>query len=63
MAKRISYHFKLKGPSYQLDAACCGSLCALEDAYISIRQGKCDRAIVVAANLCLHPSTSRDLVR
>ncbi|KAK9736241.1 Polyketide synthase dehydratase [Popillia japonica] len=63
MAKRISYHFKLKGPSYQLDAACCGSLCALEDAYISIRQGKCDRAIVVAANLCLHPSTSMDLVR
>ncbi|KAI4464806.1 fatty acid synthase [Holotrichia oblita] len=63
MAKLISYHFKLKSLSFQVDAACCGSLFALEHAYVAIKEGKCDKAIVCGENLCLQPSLSLELAR
>lgn len=46
-----------------LDTACSSSLYALEQAYRSIRSGKCDSAIVGGANLCLHPYVSLQFAR
>ncbi|MES2673576.1 MAG: alpha/beta fold hydrolase [Pseudomonadota bacterium] len=57
-AGRISYCLGLIGPSVAIDTACSSSLVALESAIESLRQNKCDRAIVGGVNLMLCPSTS-----
>lgn len=54
-ANRISYHLKLKGPSYSLDAACAASLYALAEAYHHIRLGKIDAAIVGGVSFIMRP--------
>lgn len=46
-----------------MDTACSSSLYALEQAYRSIRTGKCESAIVGGANLCLHPYVSLQFAR
>lgn len=60
---RISYWLKLRGPSFILDTACSSSLYAFEQAYRSIRTGKCDGAIVAGSNLCLEPYVSLQFAR
>uniref|UniRef100_A0A2A4K5B4 Ketosynthase family 3 (KS3) domain-containing protein n=1 Tax=Heliothis virescens TaxID=7102 RepID=A0A2A4K5B4_HELVI len=55
-ANRISYWLNAKGPSYTLDASCCGSLVALEMACKAIQHGCCDAALVGGARLSLHPA-------
>lgn len=57
-ANRISYWLNAKGPSMNIDAACCSSIVALEKAYEAITKGECDAAIVGGANICLHPQSS-----
>ncbi|KAI8442374.1 hypothetical protein MSG28_005896 [Choristoneura fumiferana] len=57
-ANRISYWLNAKGPSQAIDAACCSSTVALEQAYLAMSRGDCEAAIVGGANVCLHPQTS-----
>ncbi|KOB69781.1 Uncharacterized protein OBRU01_16351, partial [Operophtera brumata] len=57
-ANRISYWLNAKGPSHSIDAACCSSTVALEQAYQAITRGECEAAIVGGTNLCLHPQSS-----
>ncbi|KOB75079.1 Uncharacterized protein OBRU01_06038, partial [Operophtera brumata] len=52
-ANRISYWLNIKGPSYMVDSACCGSMVALEQALLAINRGECEAAIVGSSNLCL----------
>nr|XP_023029483.1 fatty acid synthase-like [Leptinotarsa decemlineata] len=63
LAHRISYHLKLKGPSFVTDTACSSSLYALEHAFRSLRLGEVDTAIVGGINLCLHPLVSLQFAR
>lgn len=58
MPHRIAYHLKLKGPAYILDTACSSSLYGIDNAYKAIRNGDIDAAIVAAATVTLHPSTT-----
>ncbi|CAH0760904.1 unnamed protein product [Diatraea saccharalis] len=60
---RISYTFDLKGPSYAVDTACSSSLFALSQAFMAIRAGHCDAAIVAGSNLCLKPGNSLNFHR
>ncbi|KAI8442370.1 hypothetical protein MSG28_005892 [Choristoneura fumiferana] len=57
-ANRISYWLNAKGPSQAIDAACCSSTVALEQAYLAMSRGDCEAAIVGGANICLHPQSS-----
>ncbi|HEY2577786.1 MAG TPA: amino acid adenylation domain-containing protein [Streptosporangiaceae bacterium] len=52
---RISHFFDFVGPSVAVDASCASSLTALHLAMESLRRGECDAAVVVAANLLVHP--------
>ncbi|XP_024893205.1 fatty acid synthase-like [Temnothorax curvispinosus] len=53
-ANMISYHLDLKGPSYTIDSACSSSLYAMAVGYHYIISGKCEDAIIGAAQLCLN---------
>ncbi|KOB78858.1 Uncharacterized protein OBRU01_01304 [Operophtera brumata] len=57
-ANRVSYWLNAKGPSHSIDAACCSSTVALEQAYQAMTRGECEAAIVGGTNLCLHPQSS-----
>ncbi|XP_018577082.1 fatty acid synthase-like isoform X2 [Anoplophora glabripennis] len=63
IAHRLSYFFKLKGPSYTIDSACSSSLYVLEHAYRAIRLGEIDNAIVCGTHLCLHPVMTMQTAR
>ena len=52
----------LPGPSYVLDTACSSGLLALHQALSAIRAGLCDAAVVGAANLCLKPATTMEVM-
>ncbi|XP_011066185.1 PREDICTED: fatty acid synthase-like [Acromyrmex echinatior] len=54
VANMISYCLDLKGPSYNIDAACSSSLYALAIGYEYIMSGKCEDAIIGTTNLCLY---------
>ncbi|WAR25075.1 FAS-like protein [Mya arenaria] len=56
LAKRLSFVFGFKGPSYAVDTACSSSLLALDHALHSIRSGLCDAAVVGGSHLCLKPA-------
>lgn len=58
LANRISFFLGLVGQSINIDASCCGSLTALEQAYLDIKNGRSDSAIVGGASICLHPYLS-----
>lgn len=58
LANRISFFLGLVGQSINIDASCCGSLTALEQAYLDIKNGRSDSAIVGGASLALHPYLS-----
>ncbi|XP_052739228.1 fatty acid synthase [Bicyclus anynana] len=57
-ANRISYWLNAKGPSMNIDEGCCSSTQALEQAYLAIKRGECEAAVVGGSNLCLHPQSS-----
>ncbi|XP_063628534.1 fatty acid synthase-like [Cydia splendana] len=57
-ANRVSYWLNAKGPSQSIDAGCCSSTVALEQAYLAMTRGDCEAAIVGGSNLCLHPQSS-----
>lgn len=40
-----------------IDAACCSSTTALEQAYLAMAKGECEAAIVGGCHLSLHPQT------
>ena len=52
-ANRLSFALNLMGPSVAIDTACSSSLTALSVACDHLREGRCDVAIVSAANLIL----------
>ncbi|KAF5286580.1 hypothetical protein FQA39_LY16263 [Lamprigera yunnana] len=54
-ANHLSYHLGLQGPSVCCDSACSSSLYSLEQAFASIRAGKCDRALVGASHITDSP--------
>ncbi|MFI2203080.1 type I polyketide synthase [Streptomyces sp. NPDC020192] len=51
----VSRHFGLGGPSFAVDAACSGSLIALDQAVLHLRQGTCAAAVVGGVYLSLTP--------
>ncbi|MEU6592247.1 aminotransferase class I/II-fold pyridoxal phosphate-dependent enzyme [Streptomyces sp. NPDC046881] len=53
----VSRHFGLGGPSFAVDAACAGSLIALEQAVLHLRQGSCSTAVVGGVHLSLTPDS------
>uniref|UniRef100_A0A1B6DTB3 Fatty acid synthase n=1 Tax=Clastoptera arizonana TaxID=38151 RepID=A0A1B6DTB3_9HEMI len=55
---RISYTFDFSGPSYAIDTACSSSMFALQQAFVAMRTGQCDAAIVGGVNLLLKPTCS-----
>ncbi|KAJ3652398.1 hypothetical protein Zmor_018367 [Zophobas morio] len=57
-ARRLSYHLKLKGPSFTIDTACSSSGNALHSAFLAMRNGDCENAIVGGCNLTLHPGST-----
>ncbi|MFC7914213.1 type I polyketide synthase [Streptomyces sp. NPDC057386] len=53
----ISRHFDLGGPSFAVDAACSGSLIALDQAVHQLRAGACSTAVVGGAHISLTPDS------
>ncbi|MER7821047.1 aminotransferase class I/II-fold pyridoxal phosphate-dependent enzyme [Streptomyces sp. NPDC096097] len=53
----VSRHFDLGGPSYAVDAACSGSLVALDQAVAQLRRGSCRIAVVGGVYLNLTPDS------
>ncbi|XP_074596467.1 fatty acid synthase-like [Brevipalpus obovatus] len=51
----VSKAFGLKGPIAQFDTACGSSFAALNEAFIALKMGLCDRALVAGYNICLMP--------
>lgn len=60
MANRVSFALGLRGPSIAVDTACSSSISALNYAFIDIRLGNCDAAIVAGTNLILSPKPTED---
>ncbi|MDB4990991.1 MAG: type polyketide synthase, partial [Myxococcaceae bacterium] len=57
-AARVSYFYKLKGPSLTLETGCSSSLVALHIACQALRSGEIEGAIVGGVNLILAPDVS-----
>lgn len=56
-AGTVSRHFGLGGPSFAVDAACSGSLVALDQAMAHLRRGTCRTALVGGVYLNLTPDS------
>lgn len=54
-ANRISYWLDIKGPSLAIDEDDCSATVALEQAYLALKRGECEAAIVGSCHLILHP--------
>jgi len=64
LVARVSRHFQFKGPIIQTDTACGSSFTALNEAFLAIKAGLCDQAIVAGTNTIFRPRVSlqfRDL--
>ncbi|XP_028036492.1 fatty acid synthase-like, partial [Bombyx mandarina] len=57
-ANRISYWLNVRGPSIAVDLACCSSMSALQLAYLAMKSGECEAAIVGGCHLCTLPESS-----
>ena len=55
LSNRISFLFKLNGPSMTLDTGCSGSMVAIHQACQSLRMGESSMAVAGGANLILGP--------
>ncbi|MFI2437079.1 SDR family NAD(P)-dependent oxidoreductase [Streptomyces sp. NPDC018693] len=55
IAARVSYVFRLRGPSLTVETGCSSSLVALHLAAQALRQGEIDAAVVGGVNLMLDP--------
>ncbi len=55
-AGRLSYLLDLRGPSLVVNTVCSSSLVAIDLACQSLRNGRCERAVVGATSLMLTPS-------
>lgn len=58
-AGRVAYTLGLSGPAIAVDTACSGGLVALHLAAQDLRAGRCEAALVGAANVILRPDVSR----
>ncbi|XP_071578883.1 fatty acid synthase-like isoform X2 [Temnothorax nylanderi] len=63
MANMISHHLDLKGPSYVIDTACSSTFYAMTLGYHYIMSGKCEDAIIGAAQLCLNATVNLQFAR
>lgn len=52
---RIAYFFNFQGPTLTIDAGCCSSLVAIHQACQNLIRKECQTAIVIGANIILHP--------
>lgn len=52
-AGRISYTYDFRGPAVVVDTACSSALVAMDQAYHSLIEGRCDLAVVAGVNLIL----------
>ncbi|KAI1292281.1 Fatty acid synthase [Halotydeus destructor] len=55
---RIANHFEFKGPILLVDTACGSSLSAFNEAFLAIRYGICDQAVVCGSNTLFRPRVS-----
>ncbi|HEY6877037.1 MAG TPA: beta-ketoacyl synthase N-terminal-like domain-containing protein, partial [Polyangiales bacterium] len=58
IATRVSYYYKLKGPSLTVETGCSSSLVALHIACSALASGEIDAAFVGGVNLILAPDVS-----
>ncbi|EFA05201.1 fatty acid synthase [Tribolium castaneum] len=63
VAHRLSYFFKLKGPSHICETACSSSLVALDHALKALRSDQCENAIVATCHLTFHPAVTVQFFR
>lgn len=59
----ISYCLGLVGPSFAVDTACSSGIFALDSAFMALRSGQCENALVCGTNILLHPFTSISLYK
>lgn len=59
MASRVTNYFNIKGPTVHTDTACNSSLNAVNEAFLAVRTGLIDRAIVAGSNTCFRPMVSQ----
>lgn len=62
LAGRISYVFKLKGPSMVVDTACSSSMVALYHACMALRSGQCTAALAGGVNVVSSPDVRLPLI-
>ncbi|KAK2601858.1 hypothetical protein QQS21_004544 [Conoideocrella luteorostrata] len=60
---RISYFFRLSGPSLSIDTACSSSFAAIQTACRHLWQGECDTAIAGGTNVLTNPNIFSGLDR
>ncbi len=61
MASRLAYLLNFHGPCMSINTACSSSLSAFHQAYLSIKNGDCDMAVVAGANLVLRQENYMDM--
>ncbi|XP_054157438.1 fatty acid synthase-like [Oppia nitens] len=55
ISQTLAFKFNLKGPTFAADTACASSFVALHEAYIALKTGQCDAALVVGVNMSFNP--------
>ena len=59
MASRVTHYFNIRGPTVHTDTACNSSLNAVNEAFLAVKNGLIDRAIVAGSNTCFRPMVSQ----
>lgn len=55
LTSRLAYFLNFQGPAVALDTGCASSMAALDAACQNLRDRRCQAAVVIGANLILHP--------